>query len=66
MYGLREMGYSLLVPFGENTRYDLVVDDGSQLWRVQCKTGDAIRLYVRNRAFTRAAPRRYARTWRSR
>ena len=39
MYGLREMGHSLLVPFGENTRYDLVVDDGSHLWRVQCKTG---------------------------
>jgi hypothetical protein len=27
MYGLRENGYDLLVPFGENTRYDLVLDD---------------------------------------
>ena len=27
------------VPFGENTRYDLVIDDGCRLARVQCKTG---------------------------
>jgi hypothetical protein len=36
---LREIGYSTLVPFGENTRYDLVIDDGERLYRVQCKTG---------------------------
>ena len=28
MLGLKAAGYALLVPFGENTRYDLVVDDG--------------------------------------
>ena len=39
MLALNEAGYDLLVPFGENTRYDLVIDDGSQLSRVQCKTG---------------------------
>ncbi|MGH3072875.1 MAG: group I intron-associated PD-(D/E)XK endonuclease [Gaiellaceae bacterium] len=39
MLGLRQAGYALLVPFGENTRYDLVVDDGNQLARFQCKTG---------------------------
>ena len=39
MLALRECGYSILVPFGENTRYDLVIDDGERLARVQCKTG---------------------------
>jgi hypothetical protein len=39
MYSLRVVGYQLLVPFGENTRYDLVIDDGVRLARVQCKTG---------------------------
>jgi PD-(D/E)XK nuclease superfamily protein len=39
MLALNEAGYALLVPFGENTRYDLVIDDGSRLSRVQCKTG---------------------------
>jgi hypothetical protein len=36
---LRTAGYSVLLPFGENTRYDLVIDDGVRLSRVQCKTG---------------------------
>jgi PD-(D/E)XK endonuclease len=39
MLALNEAGYDLLVPFGENTRYDLVIDDGARLARVQCKTG---------------------------
>jgi hypothetical protein len=39
MIALQDAGYSLLVPFGENTRYDLVIDDGVELKRVQCKTG---------------------------
>jgi PD-(D/E)XK endonuclease len=39
MLGLKAAGYALLVPFGENTRYDLVVDDGFALARIQCKTG---------------------------
>jgi hypothetical protein len=29
----------VLIPFGKNTRYDLVIDDGKRLARVQCKTG---------------------------
>ena len=36
---LRHAGYDVLIPFGENTRYDLVIDDGMSLARVQCKTG---------------------------
>jgi PD-(D/E)XK endonuclease len=39
MLALRERGYAISVPFGENTRYDLVIDDGARLFRIQCKTG---------------------------
>ena len=39
MYGLVGAGYDVLLPYGENVRYDLVIDDGVQLARVQCKTG---------------------------
>jgi PD-(D/E)XK endonuclease len=39
MLALRDAGYAVLLPFGENTRYDLVVDDGQTFSRVQCKTG---------------------------
>ena len=39
MLALRAVGYEVLVPFGENTRYDLVIDDGRRLSKVQCKTG---------------------------
>jgi hypothetical protein len=39
MLALRLQGYEIMVPFGENTRYDLVIDNGSKLSRVQCKTG---------------------------
>src|SRR3954454_4143285 len=39
MLALHEAGFEVLVPFGENSRYDLVIDDGRSLKRVQCKTG---------------------------
>jgi PD-(D/E)XK nuclease superfamily protein len=39
MLVLRELGFGVLVPLGENTRYDLVIDDGESLRKVQCKTG---------------------------
>jgi hypothetical protein len=39
MIALRGLGFAISVPFGENTRYDLVIDDGERLARVQCKTG---------------------------
>jgi PD-(D/E)XK nuclease superfamily protein len=39
MTALREAGYRLYLPFGENTRTDLIIDDGDRLFRVQCKTG---------------------------
>jgi hypothetical protein len=31
-------GFPVLVPFGDNRRYDLVVEVGERFWRVQCKT----------------------------
>src|SRR5690348_3729736 len=40
MYKLLEAGYNVLTPYGDNTRYDLVIEDANgQFWRVQCKTG---------------------------
>ena len=39
IFAFKIQGWDVLVPFGENTRYDLVVDRGNQLLRVQCKTG---------------------------
>ncbi len=32
-------GYLVSVPFGSGHKYALVTDDGTQLYRVQCKTG---------------------------
>jgi hypothetical protein len=39
MFALRTSGYGIYVPFGENTRIDLILENGSGLRRVQCKTG---------------------------
>jgi hypothetical protein len=39
MLALQGAGFAVSLPFGENTRYDLVIDDGCSLARVQCKTG---------------------------
>jgi PD-(D/E)XK endonuclease len=39
MLALDRVGYPVFVPLGENTRYDLVIDEGARLARVQCKTG---------------------------
>jgi hypothetical protein len=39
MFALQLEGYPVLLPFGENTRYDLVIDTGPRLRRIQCKTG---------------------------
>src|SRR5260370_17115915 len=37
---LSEVGYNVLIPFGENHRYDLVIEDADrQFWRIQCKPG---------------------------
>jgi hypothetical protein len=37
---LIEVGYGVLTPYGDNLRYDLVIEDADgNLWKVQCKTG---------------------------
>jgi PD-(D/E)XK nuclease superfamily protein len=36
---LVKAGYYVSIPFGENQRYDLLVDDGTRILRVQVKTG---------------------------
>ena len=36
---LMRAGYDVAQPFGDNARYDLVIDDGARLLRVQVKTG---------------------------
>jgi hypothetical protein len=37
---LIEIGYNVLVSYGDSIRYDLIIeDDEGQFWRVQCKTG---------------------------
>lgn len=36
---LVELGYAVLLPFGVNQRYDLVLDLGGEYVRAQCKTG---------------------------
>ncbi len=37
--GLTETGREVFLPFGENSRTDLVIADSAGLARVQCKTG---------------------------
>jgi hypothetical protein len=35
---LLEAGYGVLTPFGDSSRYDLVIEDADgQFWRIQCK-----------------------------
>jgi hypothetical protein len=36
---LTRRGYAVLVPWGVNQRYDLVLDLGGEFLRAQCKTG---------------------------
>jgi hypothetical protein len=36
---LARSGYAVSKPLGENQRYDLIIDDGERLSRVQVKTG---------------------------
>ncbi|HLL77971.1 MAG TPA: group I intron-associated PD-(D/E)XK endonuclease [Ktedonobacteraceae bacterium] len=37
---LVELGYNVLLPFGDNQRYDLIIEDAAlNFHRIQCKTG---------------------------
>ncbi len=49
---LMELGLSVSVPFGDSDRYDLVVDDGRCLYRVQCKTGSWVNGAIRFNLYT--------------
>jgi len=44
---LMDLGVSVSVPFGDSDRYDLIADDGSCLYRTQCKTGSWVNGSVR-------------------
>lgn len=33
-----ELGFIVSIPYGNNSRYDLLVDTGQQIFRIQCKT----------------------------
>jgi PD-(D/E)XK endonuclease len=34
-----QLGYVVLIPYGGNQRYDLIIEDvDKQFWRIQCKT----------------------------
>ena len=35
-------GYKVSIPYGEDCRYDLVVDINNNLYRIQCKTSHAL------------------------
>ncbi len=39
MASLLKLDYVVLLPFGDNQRYDLVIDQNGKFSRVQCKTG---------------------------
>ncbi len=36
---LLQLGRAVSLPFGDNQRYDMIVDEGGALMRAQCKTG---------------------------
>ena len=35
-------GYKVSIPYGEDCRYDLVIDIANRLYRIQCKTSHAL------------------------
>jgi hypothetical protein len=38
-----ELGWAVSKPLADSQRYDLIVDDGLALFRIECKTSDYIR-----------------------
>lgn len=37
-----QQGYKISFPYGEDCKYDMIVDTGKHLYRVQCKTASSI------------------------
>lgn len=33
-----KLGFDISIPYGENSRYDFIIDNGYELFRIQCKT----------------------------
>jgi len=68
MLALRDAGNAIAVPFGENTRYDLIIDGGVRLLRVQCKTGrlrnGAVRFNTASTYAHHASPKEQSRHYR--
>jgi hypothetical protein len=58
---LIKRGYTASVPFGDNDPYDLIVDIGSELYRVQIKTGwiedDCLRFKTASKTTAEGKPR---------
>ena len=55
-------GYTVLKPYGENQRYDLVIEDADRnFWRVQCKTAWLSK--DRSKIIFSACSNHYAYTW---
>ena len=33
-----KLGFDISIPYGENSRYDFIIDNGKELFKIQCKT----------------------------
>ena len=42
MLAFMQLGYQVSIPFGEDSRYDFVVDISDKLYKIQCKTSSEI------------------------
>ncbi|WP_227133334.1 group I intron-associated PD-(D/E)XK endonuclease [Halorubellus salinus] len=49
---LMRCGLTVSIPFGDSDRYDLVVDEDGELFRVQCKTGSWVNGTVRFKLYS--------------
>lgn len=38
LIGFMSMGFDCSIPYGDNSKYDIIVDVGDELLRVQCKS----------------------------
>jgi len=38
MLAFMKLGYNISIPFGEDSRYDFIVDINDKLYKIQCKT----------------------------
>ncbi len=44
---MMKYGYTVLIPFGEGRRYDLVIEKNAQFFRLQCKAGRYVNGVIR-------------------